>query len=62
MFPVCEECFDILKPDEIDKHIDNLILSWARFGDDLNEQSFESVAENAKLEMRRMKEGKGSDL
>ena len=61
MFPLCEECFDKLLPEEIDPYIDKLVMEWleidAKHGLKWHEeQSPEEVAESAKAEVRRMKQ------
>lgn len=50
MFPLCEECFDRLSPEEIDPYIEKLAMSW---------QNPQKVIEPAKAEVRRMKSGHG---
>ncbi len=60
MFPLCEECFDKLPPEEIDPYIERLVQEWleinAKYGLKWGRgQSPQEVIESAKAEVRRMK-------
>jgi len=60
MFPLCEECFDKLPPEEIDPYIESLVQKTleiqAKYGLQWDKkQSPQEVSESAKAEVRRMK-------
>lgn len=63
MFPLCEECFSKLPPEEIDPYIERLVWEWieinAKYGLKWSEsQSPQEIIEAAKAEVRRMKSAK----
>lgn len=61
MFPLCEECFDKLSPEEIDPYIEQVVMSWLKSNAEYGlkwgyKQSSQEIIESAKAEVRRMKE------
>lgn len=59
MFPLCEKCFNSLGPEEIDRHIEKLVLRWwddsIKYGYDWGKEPPQKIIESAKAEVRRIK-------
>ncbi|TET40181.1 MAG: hypothetical protein E3J66_07245 [Dehalococcoidia bacterium] len=60
MFPLCVKCFNELSPEEIDPHIEALVLSWVedneRYGFSWDKEAPpEEVIASAKQQVRVMK-------